>query len=175
MEQRHRIRLAGPQDFAAIRDVEQAAGIRFVEVGLPSVAEEPDPTDEELGPAAADGALWVVERDDGRVVGWAEAHVVDGEGYLHQVTVHPDHERAGIGSALVDLVVGWTADRGLAALTLTTFRDVPWNRPWYERRGFVVLADDELAPGLAAIRDDERARGLDDAGPRVAMRRRISV
>ena len=169
-----RIRAAGPADFEAIRAVEQAAGIRFVEAGLPSVADDPDPTDEELAPAATAGGLWVAVDSTDRIVGWAQADVVDGEGYLHQVTVHPDHERRGIGSALVETVLRWTAARGLDALALTTFRDVPWNAPWYGRRGFVVLDTAELGSGLAAIRAEERARGL-DVGPRVAMRRPIAA
>jgi GNAT superfamily N-acetyltransferase len=167
-----RIRPAGPADFAAIRDVEHSTGVRYREVGLGFVADDPNPTDEELAPAAAAGSLWVVEDEADGIVGWAEAHTVDGEGYLHQVSVRPERERAGIGSALVELVVGWAAARGLPALTLTTFRDVPWNRPWYERRGFVVLDDADMGPELAAIRAAERARGLDVA-PRVAMRRPI--
>jgi GNAT superfamily N-acetyltransferase len=168
-----RIRVASPADFAAIREVELAAGLRFAEIGFTAIAEDPGPTDDELAPAVAAGSLWVAEDDDGRIVGWAEAGEVDGEGHLDQVSVLPEHQGAGLGSALVEVVAAWTADRGLHALTLTTFRDVPWNGPWYERRDFVVLDQAELGPELAAIRASERARGL-DVGPRVAMRRPIS-
>ena len=41
--------------------------------------------------------------------------------------------------------------------------------PFYRSLGFHEIT--ELAPGLAAIRDHERAVGMDDHGPRVAMRR----
>jgi GNAT superfamily N-acetyltransferase len=167
-----RMRFGGSGDFAAIREVENSTVVRYVEVGLAFIADEPDPTDEELAPAAATLSLWVVEDGHGRIVGWTEAREVDGEGYIHQVSVRPEHERAGIGSALVEQVVAWTAARGLPSVTLTTYRDVPWNRPWYERRGFVVLEDSEMGPELAAIRAAERARGL-DAAPRVAMRRLV--
>jgi GNAT superfamily N-acetyltransferase len=166
------IRLAGPADFPAIQAVEDAAGLHFAEIGWTTIADDPGPTDEDLAPAAAAGALWVAEDADGRIVGWAEAGVVDGEGHLHQVSVRPEHEGAGLGTALLDVVVGWTAARGLPSLTLTTFRDIRWNGPWYERRGFVVLDDGDLGPELAAIRERERARGL-DVGPRVAMRRSL--
>ena len=54
-------------------------------------------------------------------------------------------------------------------MTLTTFRDVPWNGPYYERCGFRVVEPGELGPGLRRIRAAEVARGL-DAEPRVAMR-----
>jgi hypothetical protein len=57
-------------------------------------------------------------------------------------------------------------------MTLTTFADVPWNAPYYERCGFRVMAADEITPGLAAIRAAEAAAGL-DRWPRVCMIRRL--
>jgi hypothetical protein len=66
-----------------------------------------------------------------------------------------------------------SSDRGFGALhlpavTLTTFRDVPWNAPFYARLGFRVI--EALSPGLQAIRDHERDIGDDAFGSRVAMR-----
>ena len=58
----------------------------------------------------------------------------------------------------------------LDALTLTTFRDVPWNAPYYRRCGFRVLDEQEWTPGLRAIREREAGHGL-DRWPRVCMRR----
>jgi hypothetical protein len=55
-------------------------------------------------------------------------------------------------------------------LVLTTFRDVPWNARYYQRLGFVILTDDEVTPGLQAIREHQAAIGL-DRWPRVCMRR----
>jgi RimJ/RimL family protein N-acetyltransferase len=166
----HRIRAATAEDFAGIREVEHSTGIRYIDAGLPTIAEEPDPTDEELRPAQADGTLWVAEDGDGGIIGWVEARVVDGEGYVHQVSVRPEHERAGIGTALLTTVLEWARGSGLPGVALTTFRDVSFNAPWYARRGFVALGDEDLGPELAAIRAGERARGLEVA-PRVAMRR----
>jgi len=56
----------------------------------------------------------------------------------------------------------------MPAVTLTTFEDVPWNAPLYRHLGFRELRDDELGPGLRAIRDRETAHGLDPAR-RVSM------
>ena len=57
-------------------------------------------------------------------------------------------------------------------MTLTTFTDVPWNGPYYQRCGFRPLANTELTPGLRKIRADEIARGLDE-WPRISMRREL--
>jgi hypothetical protein len=58
----------------------------------------------------------------------------------------------------------------LDALTLTTYSEVPWNGPYYERLGFRYLAPEEQRCGLRAIRERERQAGL-DAWPRAAMSR----
>jgi len=57
-------------------------------------------------------------------------------------------------------------------LTLTTFRDVPWNAPHYAAYGFVEIAQDEVPRDLREIRLREAQRGL-DRWPRVSMARRI--
>jgi hypothetical protein len=68
----------------------------------------------------------------------------------------------------MDAVIGWAKSRRFHAITLTTFRDVPWNGPFYGSLGFVVT--ETLTPQLTRIRQDERERGIDAFGPRVAMR-----
>jgi hypothetical protein len=66
----------------------------------------------------------------------------------------------------------WAAAEGLDAVTLTTFRDVPFNDPFYERCGFRVIEPARYGPQLAVIRRRERDSGIDVA-PRVATRRRF--
>jgi hypothetical protein len=66
----------------------------------------------------------------------------------------------------------WAAARGDDAVTLSTFRDLGWNGPFYERLGFRVLGEVELTPGLAAVRAHEVDLGL-DVDARVVMRREV--
>ena len=68
----------------------------------------------------------------------------------------------------------WARGAGHRAVTLTTFRDIPWNAPFYESAGFRPLGAPEVGPGLAAIVRDEAARGL-DPGQRLAMRRELAI
>src|SRR5438132_5008105 len=65
--------------------------------------------------------------------------------------------------ALIECVRAWAAERGLTAMTLTTFADVPWSAPLYRHLGFRVLNEDELGPQLREVRDSETAHGLDPA------------
>lgn len=153
---------ASPSQFDRLRDIEQAADAIFLDVGIGPFTD--DGADAHLTDAAV--VLAVGEPP----VGFATVGTVDGIAHLWQLAVHPDHGRRGHGTALVDAVCRWARTHGGGAVTLTTFRDVPWNAPFYRGLGFRTLSESELSPALAAIRDHERAIGDDAFGPRVAMR-----
>ena len=148
--------------------VSAAVGERFRSIDEPSIAERAD--DPPFAPRD-DTLVWVADVD-GEVAGFVAVERVDGGAHVEEVSVRPDHDGRGLGSALLDEVARWAAAEGLGAVTLTTYRDVPWNRPFYERRGFRVLAEDELTDGLRRLRNDEATLGLDPA-LRVVMRREL--
>jgi hypothetical protein len=58
--------------------------------------------------------------------------------------------------------------------TLTTFRDVPWNMPFYARVGFEMIPRDELGSALLARLENEARRGFDPTR-RLVMRRRCKA
>src|SRR5262249_25990398 len=76
----------------------------------------------------------------------------------------------GIGRRLVDTVCDWAKAQGFSAITLSTFRDVPWNGPFYERLGFRSLSPAELSPALRDVRAREKMLGI-ALDQRVMMRR----
>ncbi|WP_433262331.1 GNAT family N-acetyltransferase [Actinosynnema sp. CS-041913] len=156
------IRPARPDEFPVLQAVEVASGEPFREFGLPDIADDdPMPLD-----TLRRLHVWVAA--DPRPVAWIAAEPVDGYAHVEQVSVHPGHARQGIGARLLDHVEGWAAANGLRGLTLTTFRDIPWNAPYYVRLGFEEVT--ELSPGLRAIMDAEDARGL-ERSKRVCLRR----
>jgi ribosomal protein S18 acetylase RimI-like enzyme len=168
------VRLARAEDAPAMQAVEVAAGVRFRTVDDPRIARCADAAPypaEGLTRAATEGRAWVAVDDVGTVIGFALSWVVDGEGHLDELAVAPAHGRRGVGRALVDAVVAWTAAQGLQSVTLTTFRDVPWNGPYYEKLGFHVVAP--LTPALQALVDEQATWGLDPE-LRVVMRRVIA-
>ncbi len=126
-------------------------------------------TDErELAAAQADGRLWVALSDD-VPVGFAIVEVLGHTlAHLEEIDVHPDHGRRGLGRRLVAAVCEWASSRGYSQVTLTTFRDVAWNMPFYARLGFEIVEASDLPMEVAAIVADETRRGL-DAGRRVVM------
>ncbi|MFC4605109.1 GNAT family N-acetyltransferase [Rhodococcus kronopolitis] len=166
------IRPAARADLDHLPGIEVAAGEAFRALGMDAVADDAPPTVEELAAYQVDGRAWVATDPAGRPVGYALALELDGGAHLEQVTVHPAAAGRRIGAALIDAVDRWAAGRGAVWLTLTTFADVPWNAPYYERLGFRAMAAETLPAGLRAIREHEGANGL-DAWPRVAMRRPV--
>jgi ribosomal protein S18 acetylase RimI-like enzyme len=163
------VRLSRPDDSPRLQEIERDAGLRFREVGLDGVAEdEPLSKDIFVGYALAERA-WCAVDDDDEPLGYVLVDDVDGESHIAQISVHPDHQGTGVGRALVGQVEARARRAGQSGVTLTTYAEVPWNRPLYEHLGFVVVADDEAGPELRAIRAAEIDSGLDPA-PRVCMR-----
>jgi GNAT superfamily N-acetyltransferase len=158
------IRVARPDEFAALRSIEDAADSVFADVGIGPFKQSED--DNHLEQAA------VVFATGDPAVGFACVELVDGAAHIWQLSVHPRAARQGRGRALVEAVCEWARANGLPAVTLTTFRDVAWNGPFYAKLGFREF--DDLSPGLAAIREHERAIGDDDFGPRIAMRKELA-
>jgi GNAT superfamily N-acetyltransferase len=163
-----------PDEVELVQQVEIDAGERFRTDPDPRVAacaDHPPFPAEDLRSFAQAGRAWVAT-DDGRVIGFVLAEVVDGCGHIEELAVARSHGGRGVGSTLIDVVERWATGQGLTALTLTTFRDVAWNRPFYERRRFRVLADDDLTDGLRSKVAEEEQLGL-PCEIRVVMRRDV--
>jgi GNAT superfamily N-acetyltransferase len=159
---------ASPEHVACLAAVETAAARLFPVEDLPDdLAESPTPTDE-LARAQAAGRLWVALSPNGEVLGFAQVVIVDGHAHLQEMDVDPAHGRRGIGTALVHAVVGWARVRGDAKLTLTTFRHLAWNAPFYSRLGFREIEPAESTQALCEILAAEATAGLDPT-KRLAM------
>jgi len=168
------VRLARPAEASLLGAIEQRAASRFATIGLERIARGRPTSEAEYQEAIAGGRLWVVAEAGGAIVGLAITDVLDGEGFLAEISVLPEHGGRRLAARMIDAVAAWAAAQGCRRLRLTTFSDVPWNRPYYERLGFAVLDEADAGPQLRAVRDKERARGVDANGPRVCMSREIS-
>ncbi|MFT4284288.1 MAG: GNAT family N-acetyltransferase [Protaetiibacter sp.] len=162
-------RRATASDHDAVVGIERAAGELFREIGMREIAD-----DEPIGAAdfdrfAVTGRAWLWEVD-GVPAGYLLVEPLDDGAHVEQLSVDPAWGRSGIGTALLQVAARWAEANGLRSLTLTTFRDVPWNAGFYARRGFRILAPDECGPELMARARHESELGL-DRWPRVAMRR----
>jgi GNAT superfamily N-acetyltransferase len=167
-----RIRPMAMPDVPVLQEIERAAGETFRPLGMDVVADDDPFSADELLAHHRTGLAWVVDDGAGTPVAYLVAEEIDGALHVEQVSVHPGAGRQGLGRRLIDHAEEAGRRRGRPALTLTTFAEVPWNGPYYRRLGFRVLTEQELTPGLVAVRRHEAALGL-DAWPRVVMRREI--
>jgi len=163
------IRLARQEDVAHLPDLERPAGAAFRDLDTASIADDEPPSTNDLLAHQRAGQAWVATDDVDQPIAYLVVDVLDEAAHVEQVSVHPDYARQELGRALLDTAAAWAVQRGLTALTLTTFTDVPWNAPYYPRPGFRVVPEEMWTPGLRGIRGHEAAIGL-DAWPRVAMR-----
>lgn len=168
------IRAARATDAPVLREIEVRAGERFRDVGMPDIADAEPMAEAELVAYVREGRAWVVVGGDDQPLGYVVVDVLDGAGHIEQLSVEPGQQGQGWGRALIEQVATWAAAAGLTGLTLTTFDQVPWNRPLYEHLGFRVLAEHEVTPGLLGRRAHEASLGLDPA-ERVCMARAVAT
>jgi GNAT superfamily N-acetyltransferase len=166
------IRPVRRDELEALVAIERDAGRAFTAIGMPEIAADDPGSVAELEAFGSDGRAWVAVDEADHPVAYLLSTVIDGCAHVEQVSVAPTHARRGLGAALVDHLATVAATEGRPAVTLTTFRDVPWNAPYYARLGFTVVAPAEQGPELRALVAEEARRIPGDA-PRVAMRRSV--
>ncbi|MHB9003915.1 MAG: GNAT family N-acetyltransferase [Coriobacteriia bacterium] len=124
--------------------------------------------------AQADGTLWVAVGPDDEPVGFARVVIRADRVHLAELDVLPAHGRRGVGTALVQAVEAWARSCGYSEITLTTYRDLPWNAPFYARLGFAVIPEVDWDADLQ--RRFEEEAGLDsERSKRVVMRMRLGT
>ncbi|MGD1898487.1 MAG: GNAT family N-acetyltransferase [Phormidesmis sp.] len=169
------VRLAKETDIEGLPEVERAAAQRF----LPYLSQLEISAEllEGLTPrsflrrAQAERRLWVAvpmnavtDRSTAQSallpVGFIVAKFLPESCFIVELSVHPDHGRQGVGRALIAACCQGAKARGAEWVTLTTFRYVPWNIPFYQRSGFELLQAKHWSPELRAIVQHEARYGF---------------
>jgi GNAT superfamily N-acetyltransferase len=117
-------------------------------------------------PHLTGGTLWVVD-DGGEPVAFLAARVEDRRLHIDELDVRQDRQGRGLGRRLLAHAADWARTRGLETLSLTTFRNIPWNAPFYASVGFRDWPEEAAPATVRQALAGERARGLKD---RCAMR-----
>jgi GNAT superfamily N-acetyltransferase len=157
------IRSVRPEELALLPAIEAAADTMFEPLGIGPL---PGPgTEEEFA-----AALVVLVAGD-PPVGLCRIDDIDGGAHLEQLSVQPDHAGHGIGRSLLRAACEWAQARHYREITLATYRDIPWNGPFYASEGFVERgsADDFL--GAHGLPPEEPVMGR--FGARVLMVRSL--
>jgi len=168
------IRTASPSEIDVIGSVDEDASDLYAEAGIALVlpASHPFAVAEYASwlRAASRGALFVAVDERDGPVGFAALDSIDGAAYLDQLSVRRSAMRRGIGRSLLHRAIAWAEAEEHPWLWLTTYAHLAWNRPFYEREGFVVVAASECGPAIRQHLDEQR-RALPLPEQRIAMRR----
>jgi GNAT superfamily N-acetyltransferase len=166
------IRLARPADVPALPDIERDAGKSFLAVpDLAWIASDNVMSAEDHLSRIAAATVWVADDAGAGVVGFLNAEAIGEDLHIWEAAVRRDFQQRGLGARLLAAAADHAGAAGLAAITLTSFRDVAWNAPFYARNGFEIVEGDDLDARLAGLLRQEAERGLPR---RCAMRRRLS-
>jgi len=168
-----RLRPAEMTEIERVREIERASASRFIGIGMVELAEDEPTAAETLARRISTGGLVVASDEAGAPVAFVMFREIDGCAYIEQLDVLPSHAGKRIGAALIDEVEARAREASWPALLLSTFKDVPWNAPYYRRLGFADVPDAELSDALRRIRAEHEARGLDETR-RVFMRRQVA-
>lgn len=164
------LRQARSEDVATLPGIEQSAGALFRTLpDLAWLADAGNLAEARYRELVAGGWCWVAEDNAGRPCAFLAAEPVADELHVCELDVALEHQRQGIGRALLQAAIAKATRHGFRAVTLTTFVDVAWNAPAYARMGFRRLAATELGPRLQAVLRHEIEAGL-QGDRRCAMR-----
>ena len=104
------------------------------------------------------------------IIGFIIGYELDKQAYIHEISVQQNHSGKGIGSGLLNAFIQWSADNNYQNIILTTFKDIPFNMPFYQKIGFKVFdPNPALFPNLIKIRQEEKESGIEDQFERVCM------
>ncbi|MDX8503572.1 GNAT family N-acetyltransferase [Mesorhizobium sp. VK4C] len=155
------IRPARAGDADALPDIEQSAGLAFRAFSeLAWLADGDNVSAERHRELIAEGTCWVAADDKNRPVGFLSAGIEGDALHIWELDVRLDRQGSGIGSALLERAIKDARRRGLAAVTLTTFRDVAWNAPFYRKFGFRILEGAEVDDRLSGLLSSEVEHGM---------------
>ena len=155
------IRLTTAADVSRLPDVERSSASAFLtQPDLAWIAEDRVLSEAQHLGFIATGMHWVaVDAEDGPV-GFLAAERFGAELHIWELSVRRERQGRGIGRRLLAEACAAAEGMGLAVATLTTFRDVPWNAPFYAKVGFTLVEDEALDERLARVLAYERELGL---------------
>jgi len=163
----YKLRLTTYEDIPALRFIEKQAGERFRDVGLAKIADHDPLEAEEHALAIEEGLSFVIIKGE-EPVGFLVADWLDEALHIAEINVHPDHGGRRLSEVLINAAKGLCAEKGRKYLSLSTFRDVPWNAPYYDKLGFKEIDAAYLGKDHRAMKEAQDI--VFDQTPRVFMK-----
>src|SRR5690606_27314685 len=127
------IRPSRPEDAELLPSIEKSAAELFLTIpDLAWIKDHGVTSVEQHQGFIREAASWVADRPADGPMGFVCVERCEGGiMHVHELAVRHDRQRRGAGRALLTAAIDEARREGLAAVTLNTFRDVPWNAPFY--------------------------------------------
>jgi predicted N-acetyltransferase YhbS len=167
-------RLAELDEIEAVRAIEYEAAQRFATVGMTGIADAQPMKADFVRRKIEASEIVVAVNDAARCVAFVMFAPLPTSFYIEELDVLTAWAGRRIGAELIEQVDLLARKAGVQQLVLSTFRDVPWNAPYYRRLGFSVIETAQLDAKLRAIRATHVDRGLDES-KRVFMCREVAA
>ncbi|QXZ17089.1 GNAT family N-acetyltransferase [Pseudomonas sp. AO-1] len=104
--------------------------------------------------------VWVAENTSAQLAGFIRALDVGNQLHIEELSVGLVFQGQGVGRQLLLAAIEHARREQMRAVTLTTFRDVPWNARFYQRMGFVEVAPGEHEAHLLDALQNEIEQGF---------------
>ena len=163
------VRLARNADCHLLPEIERSAARRFRAIGMDDVAEGKVTSADAWEPICENGTLWVAADAEDKPIGFLAAGAQADLLFVYELAVQFEHQGQGFGRELLATAEDYARRHRRAGVVLTTFCDVPWNAPFYERLGFETVADETLPPPIQIIIAAEHDRFPEQDRRRCAM------
>jgi GNAT superfamily N-acetyltransferase len=163
------IRFAVPQDAQLLPAIETSAAQAFRVINdLSWLADSPPMSIERHRQLIALSTCWVALDVENQPQGFLSAERHGDDLHILELSVMQSMQGQGLGRSLVEAAKDYARSKRLRFVTLTTFKKVPWNAPFYSRIGFKADTSTDLDQRLAAILHEEYKHGF-APGDRCAM------
>jgi GNAT superfamily N-acetyltransferase len=157
-------------DIPRMQEIEDDAGesfdawglVDFDDLAVVSIGEHAE---------SIEAGLSFIAEVDGRSAGFVMGVMHEADAYLHELDVERAHQRKGFGALLVRAFADAARAKGARAVYLSTFRDPPWNAPFYGRLGFSEVARADYFDWMREI-ENQQAEFL-DISTRAFMRMKL--
>lgn len=162
------LRLAQQQDIPQLIAVERSAAQLFRQhQELQFIAEGEVMSPQQHADFIAQQREWVMVGPTEQIAGFIAVQPFPHSWHIAELSVAADWQRQGVGKRLIEKVAALALRQGIQRLTLTTFMQVAWNAPYYQRLGFCIIPIARLDTHLQHLLAQEVGQGL--AGSRCAM------
>jgi GNAT superfamily N-acetyltransferase len=155
------VRKARYTDIPLLAQVERSAAELFISVGRGYLVDNRTVDPALLSDMASANHLWVAVNTFDQPIGFCGGEWVDGNFHIVEISVAKAWQGKGIGRVLMGVVEDQLRREGYRSVTLTTYRDLPWNAPFYASMGYFEVMAQELGRTYEEIVLMEAQHGLE--------------